>query len=74
MKKIESTLNKITEQIFTSKDFKDAKQIMLDYLETTSVKDKVKMIEDVTKINNLISLQRYCANSLLKYEGLGTLK
>jgi hypothetical protein len=29
------------------------------------------MIEAAKKLTNLPALQRYCANALLKYEGLG---
>jgi hypothetical protein len=30
------------------------------------------MITDVNALKNLIAVQRYLANALLKYEGLGT--
>ena len=72
--KIESTLANITNDVFNVKDFKTAQQTALAHLEECKIKesDKQKMIEDINKLRNLEQLQFYCANSLLKYEGLGT--
>ena len=72
--KIESSLANITNDVFNAKDFKTAQQIALAHLEECKIKesDKQKMIEDINKLRNLEQLQFYCANSLLKYEGLGT--
>jgi hypothetical protein len=71
--KIESTLANITNDVFNAKDFKTAQQTALAHLEECKIKesDKQKMIEDINKLRNLEQLQFYCANSLLKYEGLG---
>jgi len=69
--KFESTLSKIAEKVFTSVDFKSAQNTFIDHVGNTNVKDKNKMIEAVKKLTNLSALQRYCANALLKYEGLG---
>jgi len=33
--------------------------------------DRLKMIDEISKAKNLQHLQIYCANALLKYEGLG---
>ena len=42
-------------------------------LEKSGIKesDRLKMIEEISKAKNLQRLQIYCANALLKYEGLG---
>jgi hypothetical protein len=69
--KFESTLSKIAEAVFVSTDFKSAQNTFIDHVNSTNVKDKDKMIEAAKKLTNLPALQRYCANALLKYEGLG---
>jgi len=70
---IESTLAKIANVVFETKDFKLAQQTALDHLEKSGIKesDKRNMIEEISKAKNLQRLQIYCANALLKYEGLG---
>lgn len=71
--KIESTLINITNDVFNAKDFKTAQQAALKHLEECKIKesDRLKMIDEISKMKNLNRLQSYCANSLLKYEGLG---
>lgn len=68
---IRSILNKITENVFTSKNFVKTKEDVLLLLEECRVKDKDRMILDISRCKSLFALQKYCANSLLKYEGLG---
>ena len=67
----ESTLNSITEQVWSAKTAQEAKTTIISYLESTNVKDKKKMIWDVSQLNNLTRVQFYFANSLLKFEGMG---
>ena len=69
--KIESTLTKIAESVFIANDFKSAQTTFIEHVSSTNIKDKNKMIDAVKKLTNLTALQRYCANALLKYEGLG---
>jgi len=71
--KIESTLAKITNVVFETKDFKLAQQTAIDHLTESGIKesDKLRMIDEISKAKNLQRLQIYCANALLKYEGLG---
>lgn len=71
MKHFNSTLTQITEQIYSAKTAQEAKQTMINYLETTNVKDKKKMIWDVSQLNNLTRIQFYFTNALLKFEGMG---
>jgi hypothetical protein len=70
---IESTLAKIANVVFETKDFKLAQQTAIDHLVESSIKesDRLKMINEISKAKNLQRLQVYCANALLKYEGLG---
>jgi len=71
--KIISTLDKIVEAVFTSKDLTSAQNIALAHLNESKIKesDKNKMIQEITNMKSLQKLQYYCANALLKYEGLG---
>jgi hypothetical protein len=69
---IKSTLTKIAEQVFTAKTCDDAKKIALDYLSESKIneEDRVKMIEEIQQKKDLVKLQMYIANALLKFEGL----
>jgi hypothetical protein len=71
--KIESTLAKVANVVFETKDFKLAQQTAIEHLTESKIKesDKLKMIDEISKAKNLQRLQVYCANALLKYEGLG---
>lgn len=66
----ESTLASITEQVYGAKTATEAKTVMVDYLKGTKVKDRDKMIETVSGLTNLVKIQQYFSNCLLKFEGL----
>ena len=69
---IQSTLTKIAEQVFTAKSCDEAKKIALDYLSESKIneEDRVKMIAEIETKKDLVKLQIYIANALLKFEGL----
>ena len=69
---IQSTLTKIAEKVFTTKSCDDAKKIALDYLSESKIneEDRVKMIAEIEQKKDLVKLQMYIANALLKFEGL----
>jgi hypothetical protein len=67
-----SKLAEITDIIFSSTDFFSAKNLLLEFIEGTQVKSKTKMVFDVKNLKTLHQVQRYTANALLKFEGLGT--
>ena len=69
---IQSTLTKIAEKVFTAKSCDDAKKITLDYLSESKIneEDRVKMIAEIEQKKDLVKLQMYIANALLKFEGL----
>ena len=71
--KIESTLASIAKEVFTAPDAMTAKQIFIDYVSSSHIKesDKIKMLAEASKMSSLLQIHRYTANSLLKYEGLG---
>jgi hypothetical protein len=72
MKHYESTLATITTDVYAAKTAQEAKTIVINYLETTNVKDKKKMIWDVSQLNNLTRVWTYFTNSLLRFEGMST--
>ena len=72
--KILSTLNEIAAEVFLAKDWQTAQSTFIEHVGQTNVKDKDKMIDEVSKMTNLSAIQRYTANALLKYEGLGVAK
>jgi len=73
---IQSTLTKIAEKVFTAKSCDDAKKIALDYLSESKInkEDRVKMIAEIEQKKDLVKLQTYIANALLKFEGLSVNK
>lgn len=70
--KLESTLTKIAEQVFTATSVQQAKQIALEFLDKSKIKeeDRKKMINEIETKTDLVKLQIYIANALLKFEGL----
>ncbi len=70
---IQSTLASIARDVFVAPDASTAKQIFIDYVSGSRIKesDKVKMLAEASKMTSLLQIYRYTANALLKYEGLG---
>lgn len=73
-KHYESKLVEITETIFSATDFLSAQHLFINFVEGTKVKSKDKMIFDVKQLRTIQQLQRYVANALLKFEGLGVVQ
>lgn len=69
---IKSKLEGAAEEVFQAANWESAKAMLLDFIAESEIneKDKKKMLEDVKKLTNLVKIQTYFANSLLKYEGL----
>lgn len=70
---IKSTLTKIIEDVYKSKNLDEAKSIALTLLEDSKIKsvDRLKMINDINNTQTLVKLQFYMTNAMFKYEGLG---
>jgi hypothetical protein len=68
--KYESTLAQISSEVFSAKTADEAKQVIVLHLEGTRVKDKAKMIADVSRLQNLTKVWTYYTNSLLRFEAL----
>jgi len=69
--KIESTLSKIAESVFSATDLQTAQNRFIQHVSETKVKDKEKMVSVVKELTTLQAVHRYTANALLKFEGLG---
>ena len=71
--KIKSKLSEIISQVYAASDVREAKLILIPFLEESKIKesDKKKMIEQTLKLTQLEKVQFYATNALLKYEGLG---
>jgi hypothetical protein len=65
-----STLAQIADKVYQAKTADEAKQVMIDHLSTTRVKDKDRMISQVKVLKTLIKVQTYFTNSLLRFEAL----
>ena len=68
---IVSTLASLTPHIWEIKDLEEARTFLLQHIEGTKIKDRDRMIRDISEIKTLTALHRYTANALLKFEGLG---
>lgn len=70
--KFQSTLASIASLIWEAESAEQARNILIDHLSSTKVKDKDKMIQDIEQLKTLPAVHRYTANALLKFEGLST--
>ena len=71
--KLESKLTDVISQVYNAPTVGIAKCILIPFLQESKIKelDKKKMIDQAEKISDLVRLQTYATNALLKFEGLG---
>lgn len=69
---LKSVLEQIAEPVFTAKNLETARQIFVEHVSKTNVKDRDVMLTAVAKLRTLNDIHRYLANALLKFEGMGT--
>jgi len=69
-----SILESIAPAVWSASGLKEAKDIIISTVSGSHIDedDKQKILNNVDKINNLLELQKYIANSILFYEGMGT--
>jgi len=69
---IKSIFEQIAEQVFKMTDINKAKQFITEFVESKGIKpeDKQTILTNVSGCKNIIKLQTYICNSLLKYEGM----
>lgn len=71
----QSTLTQIAQQVFTATSLTQAKTMIQNHIGETRIKDadKTTILSNTNSIKSLTKLQSYLCNSLLKFEGLGTI-
>lgn len=76
MIKIKSIFEQIATQIFTMKDINAAKTFINEFVNDKNIneQDKKVILNNIRDIKNMIKLQTYICNSLLKYEGMSVNK
>lgn len=67
-----SVLEPIIKEFWTIKSLDDGKKLMKDLIESKDIReyDKKKMVMEIDKIGNLVKLQFYFTNLILRFEGL----
>jgi len=70
---IKSVLGEIAPQVFQVRNLDEAKDIIVNHINSKNIKDTDKgiIMTNVSQAKNINAIHRYIANSLLKYEGLG---
>jgi ferritin len=69
---IKSIFEQIAEKIFTMQDKDTAKQFIIEFVNSKGINehDKKTIINNVESCKNMLKIQSYICNSLLKYEGM----
>jgi len=69
---IKSIFEQIAEKVFVIKNIDEAKQFIIDFVNSKDIKetDKQLIITNVNNCKTIIKIQNYICNSLLKYEGM----
>lgn len=73
---IKSIFEQIAEKVFEMKDKDAAKQFIIEFVNSKSIKeeDKKIIITNVEACKHIYKIQSYICNSLLKYEGMSVNK
>lgn len=71
---IRSIFEQISEIAFNTADLSFAKQNTIEFVQSKNIndKDKQSILKAIDECINIHQFQRYIANALLKYEGLGS--
>lgn len=70
---IKSIFEQISEIAFNTADLTIARQSTIEFVQSKNIndKDKQSILKSINECINIHQFQRYIANALLKYEGLG---
>lgn len=70
---IKSIFEQIAESIFTMKDVNQAKQFIIEFVNSKDINDKDKhtILNNINACKHMYKIQSYVCNALLKYEGMG---
>ena len=73
---IKSMFEQIATQVFTMKDVNAAKTFINEFVNGKDINDidKKVILNNIKDIKNIVKLQTYICNSLLKYEGMSVNK
>jgi hypothetical protein len=71
---IKSIFQEITEWAFTTANLEDVKAETITFVQSKNINntDKTNIIKSIEECKTIVRFQTYIANSLLKYEGLGS--
>ena len=74
--KIKSVFEQIASNVFQMKSIEQAKQYITEFVNSKEIKDTDKqlIINNVSNCRNILQIQRYICNALLKYEGMSVNK
>jgi len=73
MKKFQSTLNTVIQEVYQCTDVNKAKQILLNHLSESKIEklDKRKMEQDIEGLpNNIVAVWKFATNAMLRFESL----
>ena len=68
---IKSTLAQIASLVWEAQSAEEAREILIGHLQGSKIKDRDRMVANVSRLTSLEAIHRYTANALLKYEGMG---
>jgi hypothetical protein len=71
--KIKSVITEQITEIYSTRDFATAKELLRNLLNESKIKDndESKMLAELDKITTLKQVQFYATNCMFKFEGLG---
>ncbi len=74
--KIKSVFEQIASNVFQMKNVEQAKQYITEFVNSKEIKDTDKqlIVNNVSNCRNILQIQRYICNALLKYEGMSVNK
>jgi len=74
--KIKSVFEQIASNVFQMKSIEQAKQYITEFVNSKEIKDTDKqlIVNNVSNCRNILQIQRYICNALLKYEGMSVNK
>jgi hypothetical protein len=73
---IKSVFEQIASNVFQMKNVEQAKQYITEFVNSKEIKDTDKqlIVNNVSNCRNILQIQRYICNALLKYEGMSVNK
>lgn len=75
-KYIKSVLEEISKDVFSAKTLQIGKDVIINFINQKNIdlNDKNSILKNVNECKTLIRLQTYICNSLLAFEGMGSVQ